>query len=102
MTYVISAANDADREDWIQTIEAAMSSSFEVGRLSISIIEVCFKHVDHSGVYFVYSLPIYFSAHFLLVLPQETLYCTLIFGRQRFQTIAVPPFPARWDQSTEL
>lgn len=33
---------------------------------------------------------------------EETVYCTLVFGRQKFQSVSVPSIPARWDQSAEL
>ena len=46
---MISAANHSDREDWIQCIEPAMSSSFEVGRLFVDVIEARFKYADASG-----------------------------------------------------
>lgn len=40
ISYVISAANAADHEDWIQVIESAMSRSYEIGRLFVEINEV--------------------------------------------------------------
>lgn len=56
VTYVISAANDADREDWIQCIETAMSSSFEIGRLYVDIIDARFKFIGTSSNTFPFSL----------------------------------------------
>lgn len=84
VSYIISAANDADREDWIQVVEAAMSHSYEVGRLYIEINEV--KPIQANQENFAV----------------DGLYCVVTFGKQKFHTSTVGDINIPWNQSVEF